>query len=52
MCFYLVQPMQKQNYLNKDLHFKDIVIDVEPADKMTDNQLDAFVRNHFQKKLN
>ena len=40
------------NYLNKDLHFKDIVIDIEPADKMTDNQLDAFVRNHFQKKLN
>lgn len=36
------------NYLNNDLHFKDIVIDVEPADKMTDNQLDAFVRNHFQ----
>lgn len=37
------------NYLNKDLHFKDIVIDVAPADKMTDNQLDAFVRNHFDK---
>lgn len=36
------------NYLNKDLHFKDIQIDVEPADKMTDNQKDAFVRNHFK----
>lgn len=38
-----------QNYLNQDLHFKDIQIDVEPADKMTDNQKDAFVRNHFEK---
>jgi stalled ribosome rescue protein Dom34 len=38
-----------QNYLDKDLHFKDIQIDVEAADKMTDNQLDAFVRNHFDK---
>ncbi|NRT10837.1 hypothetical protein [Flavobacterium sp. 14A] len=39
-----------QNYLDKDLHFKDIQIDVEAADKMTDNQLDAFVRNHFDKQ--
>jgi stalled ribosome rescue protein Dom34 len=36
------------NYLNADLHFKDIQIDVEAADKMTDNQLDAFVKNHFE----
>ena len=38
------------NYLNKDLHFKDIKICIESADKMTDNQKDAFVKNHFEKK--
>lgn len=37
------------NFLKKDLHFKDIKIDVIPADKMTDNQQDAFVKDHFQK---
>lgn len=35
------------NYLNKDLHFKDIQIDVEPAEQMTDNEKSAFVRDHF-----
>lgn len=38
------------NYLKKDLHFKDIKIDIESADKMTDNEKDAFVRNHFENK--
>lgn len=33
------------NCLNKDLHFKDIEIDIESADKMTDNQQVAFVKN-------
>jgi len=37
------------NYMNKDLHFKDIKIDIESADKMTDNQQDAFVKKHFEK---
>jgi stalled ribosome rescue protein Dom34 len=37
------------NYLNKDLHFKDIKIDIEAADKMTDNEKVAFVKNHFEK---
>lgn len=37
------------NYLNKDQHFKDIKIDVESADKMTDNEKEAFVKNHFIK---
>ncbi len=37
------------NYLNKDLHFKDINIDIESADNMTDNEKDAFVENHFKK---
>lgn len=38
------------NYLNKDLHFKDIQIDIAPADKMTDNQKNAFVKNHFEQQ--
>lgn len=37
------------NYLNKDLHFKDIKIDVQSADKMSDNEKVAFVKNHFEK---
>jgi len=37
-----------RNFLKKDLHFKDIKIDVESADKMTDNEKDAFVKNHFE----
>jgi stalled ribosome rescue protein Dom34 len=36
------------NYLNEDLHFKNIQIDVEAADKMTNNEKDAFVKNHFK----
>lgn len=36
------------NYLNKDLHFKDIVIDVIPSDKMTENEKYAFVHDHFK----
>jgi stalled ribosome rescue protein Dom34 len=36
------------NFLKKDLHFKDTKICVEPADKMTENQQIAFVKNHFQ----
>ncbi len=37
------------NYLNKDLHFKDITIEVKSSDKMSENEKFAFVRNHFQK---
>ena len=37
------------NYLNKDLHFKDIQIDIETVDNMTDNQQDAFVKDYFGK---
>jgi len=40
--------VELHNYLNKDLHFKDIIIDVEPTDKMTNNEKDAFVKNHFK----
>ncbi|MCF8239050.1 MAG: hypothetical protein K9I85_12890 [Saprospiraceae bacterium] len=35
------------NYLDKDLHFKDIKFDIESADKMTANEKIAFVKNHF-----
>lgn len=42
--------VELHNYLNKDLHFKDINIDIKPADKMTNNEKDAFVKNHFEKK--
>ncbi|WP_339886732.1 hypothetical protein [uncultured Flavobacterium sp.] len=35
------------NYLNKDSHFKMIKIDVEAADKMTDNERGAFVKKYF-----
>jgi hypothetical protein len=40
--------IELHNYLNKDLHFKDIKIDVESADKMTDNEKFAFAKNHFK----
>jgi stalled ribosome rescue protein Dom34 len=35
------------NYLNKDLHFKDIQIDIESGDKMTEKQQFAFVKKYF-----
>jgi DNA-binding MltR family transcriptional regulator len=40
--------VELHNYLNKDMHFKDIKIDVESADKMTENEQFAFVRKHFE----
>lgn len=36
------------NYLNEDSHFKEIQIDVEPADQMSDNEKVAFVKAHFE----
>lgn len=36
------------NYLNEDLHFKGIQIDIKAADKMTDNEKDAFVKSYFE----
>tara|TARA_R110002051_G_scaffold85946_3_gene151369 strand:- start:6400 stop:6780 length:381 start_codon:yes stop_codon:yes gene_type:complete len=40
--------VELHNYLDKDLHFKDININVESADKMTNNQQVAFVKKHFK----
>jgi hypothetical protein len=42
--------VELSNYLDKDLHFKGIVIEVEAADKMTDNEKFAFVKKHFEKQ--
>lgn len=36
------------NYLSKDLHFKDIKIEVVSAEKMTENEQLAHVKMHFQ----
>lgn len=38
------------NYLNKDAHFKNIAFSIESAEDMTDNEKDAYVKNHFEKK--
>jgi len=35
------------NQLKQDIHFDRIKIDVQPADKMTDNQQEAFVKKFF-----
>jgi len=40
--------LELNNYLRKDLHFKDIKIAIESADKMTDNEKTAFVKKHFE----
>ena len=39
---------QLHNYMNKDLHFKDIQFDIEAADKMTKKEKIAFVKRHFE----
>ncbi|MFD1553369.1 hypothetical protein DNU06_06805 [Putridiphycobacter roseus] len=41
--------VELHNFLNKDTHFKGIIIDIEAADKMTDNEEVAFVKKHFEK---
>lgn len=41
--------LELKNYLNKDLQFSSINVEVESADKMTDNQQVAFVKNYFDK---
>jgi hypothetical protein len=35
------------NILKEDRHFKKIKIEVKPADKMTENQEEAFVKEYF-----
>ncbi|MFT4968643.1 MAG: stalled ribosome rescue protein Dom34 [Chitinophagales bacterium] len=42
--------VELHNYLNKDSHFKDINFSIKTADKLTGNEKDAFVKNHFENK--
>jgi hypothetical protein len=37
------------NYLSKNSHFKDIQIELETTDKMTDQEMKSFVKNYFYK---
>jgi stalled ribosome rescue protein Dom34 len=39
------------NHLKKDSHFSKMIIEVEDAGKMSDNQQQAFVRDYFSKKI-
>jgi len=41
--------VELMNLLKEDHHFDNIKIDVKPADKMTDNQQLAFVKDYFLK---
>lgn len=40
--------LELNNYLKDDSKFKEIQFDVQSADKMTDNEKVAFVRDHFK----
>jgi hypothetical protein len=40
--------IELHNYLDNDLHFEEIKIDVKPSDKMTDTEQNAFVKKYFQ----
>jgi len=37
------------NLLKEDNHFNNIKIEIETADNLTDNQLHAYVKEHFEK---
>lgn len=39
--------LELKNYLRKDEHFKNKQIIVQSADKMTDNEKNAFVKSYF-----
>ena len=39
------------NMLKKDHHFDKIIIEVQDAGKLTENQQQAFVRDYFSKKI-
>jgi hypothetical protein len=39
------------NLLKKNPHFAQTIIDVEDAGKLSENQQQAFVRDHFAKKI-
>lgn len=37
-----------QNYIKSDLHFKEIKIEIESSDKISTNEQEHFVINHFE----
>ena len=39
--------VELHNFIKKDVNYKNIKIDIESADKMTDNEKVAFVKKHF-----
>lgn len=39
------------NFLKKDRHFEGIKIEIKNADKLTENQMHAFVKEHFEISL-
>lgn len=39
------------NQLKKNIHFDRIKIDVQPAENMTENQQEAFVKKYFEIKM-
>ncbi|HCE57819.1 MAG TPA: hypothetical protein DER09_08375 [Prolixibacteraceae bacterium] len=39
------------NQLKQDVHFDSIKIDIQSADKMTNNQQEAFVRKYFEVEI-
>jgi stalled ribosome rescue protein Dom34 len=39
------------NYLKNSRHFETIEIELKPADKMTENQMQAFVKDYFKKAV-
>lgn len=41
--------VELHNYLNKNLHFKNIKIDIESSDNITANEQIVFVKKYFEK---
>lgn len=39
------------NKITSDNQFSDVALDVVPTDKMTENQMNAFVKDHFKNSL-
>jgi hypothetical protein len=39
------------NILKKDAHYADVNIEIESPDKLTINERNAFVRNHYKNKI-
>jgi len=39
------------NLLKENIQFNNIKIDIETSDNLTENQMHAFVKNHFEKNV-